>query len=94
MRSEADIIHVQATITRRLTLDLERLERDPVWLSISEQYPIVPGTEVADAMVSAYINHYILRDQFPHQTPSTNGPGDIDEIKLEIKWPKPQPLPQ
>lgn len=87
MRSENDMIAVKATITRRLTLDLERLERDPVWIQISGQYSIAPGDAIDDRAVQAYINHYIVRDQFPHQMPATNGPGDIDGIQLEVKWP-------
>lgn len=89
MRSEADLIPVQATIRRRLSLDLERMEADPVWIQISEQLGVAPGAEGFEVAVRKYINHYVVRDQFPHLMPSTNGPGDIDEIQihLEVTWP-------
>lgn len=87
MRSEVDIISVQAMTVRRLTLDLERMERDPVWIQISESLGAAPGTIIFEQAVRSYLHHYILRDQFPHNMPSTNGPGDIDQIQLEVKCP-------
>lgn len=88
MRSEEDIITVQATISRRLTFDLERLERDSVWIQLIQQSQTEPEPASLEECMSRYVRHYIVRDQFPHQTPTTNGPGDIGEVNLEIKWPQ------
>jgi hypothetical protein len=90
MRSADDLITVKATITRRLTLDRERLESDPVWSQVSQQLGYVTGDPLTEELVSTYLNHYIVRDQFPHQTPTTNGPGDIDAVQLEVTWPESQ----
>lgn len=87
MRSASDIISVQAMTVRRLTLDLERMEKDPVWIQISETLGAVQGTVAFEEAVLGYIRHYIVRDQFPHHMPATNGPGDIDQIKLEVQCP-------
>lgn len=87
MRSAQDIISVQATITRRLTLDLERIESDPVFSQVAQQLGYAAGDPLTEELVGAYLQHYIVRDQFPHQTPTTNGPGDIDAIQLEVTWP-------
>jgi hypothetical protein len=84
MRSEADLINIQATVKRRLTLDLERLEKDPVFVQITEQLNAAPGEPSLEDAVRLYLNHYIVRDQFPHLMPATNGPGDIDEVLLEV----------
>jgi hypothetical protein len=88
MRSEADIIFVEATISRRLTFDLERLEQDPVWVQVLQQSQTEPETVSLEECMSRYLRYYIQRDRFPHQTPTTNGPGDIGEVNLEIKWPQ------
>ncbi|MGD0904933.1 MAG: hypothetical protein ABR924_18575 [Terracidiphilus sp.] len=88
MRSAADIITVQATVTRRLSIDLERLEKDPVWNQILEQGQTEPTPVSLEEAMKRYLQYYIVRDQFPHQTPCTNGPGDIDFYLLEVKWPQ------
>ena len=92
MRSEADIIHVEVAIARRLSFDLERMEQDPVWNQIVAQNQAVADAAgeplVIEQVMARYLQHYIVRDQFPHQTPTTNGPGDIGEIKLDVRWPQ------
>lgn len=92
MRSVADIIVVETRVTRRLSLDLERLEKDPVWIQIVSQAETEQDLVSETDLVKRYLTYYIVRDQFPHQTPTTNGPGDIDQIQLEVTWHQQQQL--
>jgi hypothetical protein len=88
MRSEADIIQVTALTLRRLTFDLERLEQDPVWKQIRASQSILEEVPSIEETLRAFIQYHVVRDQFPHLTPGTNGPGDIDHIQLEIQCPQ------
>lgn len=81
MQSLEDLIKVVVTSTRNVELDLERMNQDPVWRTIVDSNP----TFGADLLIQMYVGHYLQYDKFPHQMPSTNGPGDIESVSIEVK---------
>jgi hypothetical protein len=83
MRSNEDLIPLTVLVVRRLSLDRERMELDPVWRQISEQVGL-DTPEKQRVAVQQYVRHYTINDQFPHQMPATNGPGDIGRVDIEI----------
>jgi hypothetical protein len=87
MRTFSDLIDVQVVMSRKLILDFERIELDPIWAHIALQHGIEPGEQPSKEAIHSYVMHYISRDQFPHQIPATNGPGDITAVQMEVSCP-------
>ena len=68
-RGPEDLFEVALDIVARVSLDMERIESDPVYRQC-----IAIELDSASAL-QAYIEHYVARDRFLREMPSTNGPG-------------------
>jgi hypothetical protein len=82
MQLPEDLITIIVKSTRKVVLDLERMNQDPVWQTIVDSNPQYNDPEI---LVQLYVAHYLWSDQFPHLMPSTNGPGDLDDVSIEVK---------
>lgn len=70
-RGPEDLFDVSITLEARISLDKERIEKDPVY----RQCLLMTETEAG--ALQAYLEHYIMRDRFLKDMPSTNGPGQF-----------------
>jgi hypothetical protein len=68
-RGPEDLFEIALDIEARVSLDMERIESDPVY---RQCITIEPDPATA---LQAYIEHYVARDRFLRDMPSTNGPG-------------------
>ena len=68
-RGPEDLFEIALDIEARVSLDMERIESDPVY---RQCITIEPDSATA---LQAYIEHYVARDRFLRDMPSTNGPG-------------------
>lgn len=80
-RSEDDLFDLHLTLSGLVSLDRERIEQDPVFRTILSMYE-VPSTDEGRETVWAqalqeYLTHYIIRERFLRDVPSTNGPGTL-----------------
>lgn len=86
MRSEADVIRVEIELFGTFELDFQRMvEDDPNWLQICSQCDMSDprGWGLRNA-INLYIKHYILRERFLRDMPTTNGPGELTMGKVYI----------
>ena len=70
-RSEEDLFEITLDLTARISLDRERIEADPIY-----QQNLLLASD-PEAALQAYLEHYIERDRFLRECPSTNGPGQL-----------------
>ena len=68
-RGPEDLFEIALDIEARVSLDMERIESDPVY---RQCITIEPDPATA---LQAYIEYYVARDRFLRDMPSTNGPG-------------------
>lgn len=68
-RGPEDLFEIALDVEARVSLDMERIESDPVY---RQCITIEPDSATA---LQAYIEHYVARDRFLRDMPSTNGPG-------------------
>ena len=86
-RSEHDLFTLQLSLVGQVSMDWERIETDPVFRTILATYEEPDEVEERQAMrvqaLREYLQHYIIRERFLRDVPSTNGPGTlfIDSIK-------------
>jgi hypothetical protein len=83
MRTEEDILRIQVQLYGHIELDWERIESDPNWRQISQPFDLSNETE-RQLAVHQYVSHYVLRERFLRDMPSTNGPGDIRLTEMEV----------
>jgi hypothetical protein len=88
MRTEEDIIRVRVGLSGILELDLERIELDPNWRQIAMTYDLNDSQERAKALM-AYVSHYVVRERFLREMPSTNGPGELNLLQMEVVYGQP-----
>ncbi len=85
MRGPEDLIKVRVTMETILSLDRERIIEDPLWAN-SESYDLNDPEQVERALF-LYLASYVRREQLfgGHEIfmPSTNGPSNIEIIKME-----------
>lgn len=70
-RSPEDLLEVRLGLMARVSLDMERIEEDPIY----RQCLMVAADETS--ALQAYLEHYITRERFLRDMPSTNGPGQL-----------------
>ena len=70
-RGPEDLFEIALGIEARVSLDMERIESDPVYRQC-----LTMESDSALAL-QAYIEHYVARDRFLRDMPSTNGPGQL-----------------
>jgi hypothetical protein len=86
MRGPEDLILIKATLSSIISLDRERITEDPAWAAIADNVDLNDPEQVEQALY-LYLTSYIHRQQlFGEQIfmPSTNGPVDIEVIKMEV----------
>lgn len=76
-RSFDDIFTVNLKLDATISVDLERIEEDPVWINFLSLY------SSPEAFIM-YLSYYIVRDKFLSEAPFTNGPGGFNLIDVEI----------
>ena len=84
MRDEQDIIQVTLTVVGNIELDLERIEADPNWRQVLSAGWDLDTPEGRLGALQDYLGHYITRELFLREMPSTNVPGSIRLIELEV----------
>lgn len=88
MRDETDIIPFRVTLTSAGSLDLERLEADPIWASICRSVSPLgsPGLDALQFRVAIkrYLGYYMKQDQVLTNNPATNGPPTPIQIGVEV----------
>ena len=70
-RSPEDLLEVRLGLMARVSLDMERIEEDPIYRQC-----LMVASDEASAL-QAYLEHYITRERFLRDMPSTNGPGQL-----------------
>ena len=70
-RGPEDLLTIDLELACELSLDMERIEADPVYRQCLEM------EEHPEVALQVYIEHYITRERLLSQMPSTNGPGRL-----------------
>jgi hypothetical protein len=78
MRGREDLVPVRFTVECGLTLDLERLNEDPVFRMFCERSSSSPEA------VQRYVAHYIGQESILAEMPATCGPADIYRMGVDI----------
>lgn len=85
MRTPEDRIKVRVTMEAVIDLDRERIVEDPLWAN-AEAYDLADPGQVERALF-LYLASYVRRSKLfggPEVfMPSTNGPAEIEVIKME-----------
>lgn len=90
-RFEKDLVDIRLELKGFVGLDWERMYEDPVFRQAMIIHGEVPLEQVHDAdplwrstVLQEYLLHYIVRDRLLRDMPSTNGPGELHLLKLEV----------
>jgi hypothetical protein len=78
MRGREDLLPVRFTVECGLTLDLERVEHDPVFSMLLQRSSSLPE------VVQKYVAHYMGQEQILAEMPSTCGPADIYRMGVDV----------
>ncbi len=76
MRTRDDLIAVRFEISCSVTLDIERIQEDPVWDSVCLYHDITQPEQLAKAL-QVYVRHYLQRESILAEMPSTCGPANM-----------------
>lgn len=68
MRTENDIIDLHITLHSRVSIDLERLEEDPIWQTYHQ------GPEPMQVRLHRYLQDLLMADPVLEKACFTNGP--------------------
>lgn len=82
MRSNDDIKVVTFELSGSLSLDMERVEMDPIWDMISQRFLLEDPVQ-RSAALRAYIGHYLSHEHILAEMPSTNGPVEVYFVKYD-----------
>jgi hypothetical protein len=83
MRTLDDLVQIRFQLHSTISLDWERIELDPDWIMISSEFDLSDQEQLEQALFR-YIASYISRQQILTHMPSTNGPGDLYVLNMEI----------
>lgn len=84
MRTENDIVRLKMDLEAVIEVDLQRMaDDDPNWAQLSQGYDL-STVEGRYAALRVYVEHYITRERFLRDMPSTNGPGSVELTELEV----------
>ena len=86
MRNQDDILIVRFDVSGSVSLDMERVEQDPVWMDIARQADITTEPSRTNALL-AYVNIYLSRSTLLEDMPSTNGPADLFGARVSVVQP-------
>ena len=85
MRSEDDIVQVKMTLAASISLDMQRIEEDdPVAWEQASSGMNLNDTEEKKQALFRYLGLYIARELLLTKCPSTNGPGEIWPMDMEV----------
>ena len=76
MRNLEDIKLVKFHLQGAVSLDIERIVEDPVFIQVT-------GNTLEDKL-NNYIKHYLTNETLLSNVPSSNGPADIHVIETEV----------
>lgn len=84
MRDMNDIAQIQVQLQGVVSLDLERVEEDPRWDTISRKYDLNDPEQRKQALFE-YLGSYIAGERLFDSSfmPSTNGPADLFILDME-----------
>lgn len=83
MRTVEDLIKVRITTYFIADLDWERIESDPNWKIVSQQFDLYDPKQRQQALFR-YIAEYTAREQVLVNVSSTNGPSDLYITEMEV----------
>lgn len=85
MRTDDDIVQVKMTLAASVSIDLERVEEgDPMaWQQASLGLDLSDPIQKQQAIFK-YLGMYLSRELLLTQCPSTNGPGELWPIEMEV----------
>jgi hypothetical protein len=85
MRTEEDIVRVTFTVEGTIELDRQRItEDDPNWVQIAAGFNLADPVQLQQAL-TRYLEHYVSRERFLRDMPSTNGPGQLRLISTNME---------
>ena len=87
MRTPEDLIKVRVVMLSTISLDRERIIEDPIWASIVDNLDLDNSEQIEQAIylyLESYINRHQLFSGNSIFMPSTNGPSNIETLKMEI----------
>ena len=79
-RTLDDVVSINVELKGSVSIDLERIELDPIWDELRSKYP---ETDTYTLLYS-YLSYYVSTDKFLSESPFTNGPGNLTLEQLEI----------
>jgi hypothetical protein len=86
MRSEADVITVRVNLVGSVELDWQRMvEDDPNWARVSTGWDLEDPLQL-QAAIHSYLMHYIARERFLRDMPTTNGPGLLIPGSIQVQF--------
>jgi hypothetical protein len=85
MRTDQDIVQVRMSLVASISLDLQRIEEDDpvVWQQASEGIDLEDPVQKRQAIFK-YLGMYLSRELLLTECPSTNGPGEVWPIEMEV----------
>jgi hypothetical protein len=99
MRTPEDIVNFTFTVHGSGSLDLERVEEDPIWRSVLLQSlreleytqdfedEAVARKAAQEAAIQRYIFYYLVREELLTNNPGANGPAMIREVTFKVPVP-------
>lgn len=83
MRDDTDITLVRIVLSGTISLDWERIEADPAWVFVTAGMDLSDPEDRKQALFK-YIGAYLSRQLLLTDCPSTNGPGQVWPIEMEV----------
>ena len=84
MRNENDIVRLTFSLEGSIELDLERIETDPIWQTITRNQNL-EDLEMRKFLLETYVVRYLCSEELLKRVPSTNGPADIYATNAVLK---------